>query len=43
MRTKKSVARSVISELFIAALPLLGLTFVGIVMAIILIAWVVTK
>jgi hypothetical protein len=43
MRTKKSVARSVIWELFIAALPRLITTVVGIVAAIFLIVWVVTK
>jgi hypothetical protein len=43
MRTKKSVARSVIWELFIAALPLLSAAIIGLTLAIVLIVWVVAK
>jgi len=43
MRTKKSVAQSVIWELFIAALPLLSAAFIGVILAILLIVWVVTR
>jgi hypothetical protein len=43
MRTKKSIARSVIWELFIAALPLLSAAVLGLILAILLIVWVVTK
>lgn len=39
----RPVVRSVVKELFIAALPRLITTFLGIVMVIVLIVWVVTK